>query len=159
MSEKSKYYTPTIEEFHVGFEYEVFEDWDIEKEKTWHKQVYDILKSNPERLEYVGGDMSKFRVKYLDKEDIESLGFEFNKEYYNNFFKEKYLVFFSKDMNITLSFYPNLKTVGTILYDPSKSKIMYEKGIDIKTINCIKIKNKSELKRLLKQLEDKSDER
>lgn len=82
MENKDKYYTPSIEEFHVGFEYEqqVGEYGFPTAESPWIKKTfYDlgILLCNP-------------RVKYLDREDIESLGFkQVNEEvtYYtlNNF--------------------------------------------------------------------------
>lgn len=73
---ENKYYTPEIEEFHVGFDYQIFEDWDCFEEKTWHNQVYGKNGSDIENMGYVGGpDMNRFRVKYLDREDIESLGF------------------------------------------------------------------------------------
>ena len=79
----NKYYTPSKEEFHVGFEYEVFQKGEVydptamylmppETEDKWYKFKYpdpflgyrlDILfKTHP------------LRVKYLDREIIESLG-------------------------------------------------------------------------------------
>lgn len=71
----SKYYTPEIEEFHVGFECEYkstinnntyWTSLKLEKEHFSDDHYY-----NPFRL--------FLRVKYLDKEDIESLGFNFYK--------------------------------------------------------------------------------
>lgn len=67
-----KYYTPTIEEFHIGFEYEeastipTYLHWD---KATWGKDPnveFEFL--------YSGIRDEHIRVKYLDKEDIESLG-------------------------------------------------------------------------------------
>ena len=87
---KNKYYTPEIEEFHVGFEYEIFEDFDYLPEKSWHPQVYGKNGCSIEEMDYVGGlDMGKFRVKHLDREDIESLGFELTDDK-DNIFEGKY---------------------------------------------------------------------
>jgi len=65
----SKYHTPTIEEFHVGFEFE------YERNGVWYEDItndlyecYDIWKDHE-------ADRHPVRVKYLDQEDIESLGF------------------------------------------------------------------------------------
>jgi hypothetical protein len=69
----NKYYIPSIEEFYVGFEYQ-FRGSGLD---TWINHKYnssDSIKNkklNPEN----------YRVKYLDSDDIESLGFKNN---YNN---------------------------------------------------------------------------
>jgi hypothetical protein len=81
--EENKYYIPKIEEFHVGFEYEVFQKGDtenngfltfmpVETEDKWFKFKF------PDS--YVGYRLDllfkqQLRVKYLDKSDIESCGF------------------------------------------------------------------------------------
>jgi hypothetical protein len=74
---KDKYYTPTIEEFYVGFEFEsnyvLFQKGN--KGDVWNKHIltqeelwfWDSWKHDAVDAE--------FRVKYLDQEDIESLGF------------------------------------------------------------------------------------
>lgn len=100
MTEEAKYYTPKIEEYHVGFEYEVFEDFDSLPEKSWHKFAYGDAGTNDEGMA-APSESNIRRVKYLDKEDIESLGWKlregsthkqllFTKEYggitYNLFF-------------------------------------------------------------------------
>ena len=62
----SEYYTPEIEEFHVGFECEYKEPDEeaFESDELTERDVAYLL-AYPDRA----------RVKYLDKEDIESLGF------------------------------------------------------------------------------------
>ncbi len=77
----AKYYTPTGKEFHIGFEYEIWEDFDHYPENSWHKQVYGEDGFDQERmgsvpLNWQGGEaaLDKFRVKFLDREDIESEG-------------------------------------------------------------------------------------
>ena len=133
---KDKYYTPEIEEFHVGFEYEssYLEDYD-----TWKKEIIDTVDVGYFYSIYTGDAVpTEFRVKYLDREDIESLGF--------------YLQ------------YPDLSSSPFINKDIYKDNACI---IDIRSNNIVsitkcnhpntstlvfKIKNKSELKRLLKQL-------
>jgi hypothetical protein len=77
----TKYYTPEISEFYVGFEYE-------EKSSgLWTKQIYNdkspILTGQWfDGYTYMYNTIEQYiqqeiiRVKYLDREDIESLGFK-----------------------------------------------------------------------------------
>lgn len=62
--EESKYYTPDITEFHVGFEYE----YRNEPYKRWKKGVFN----DGESIE----QFDEYRIKHLDKSDILSLGFK-----------------------------------------------------------------------------------
>ena len=61
--ENNLYYTPEISEFHVGFEYEVFD----KLHNIWNKENNFFLQQ--------GDFKDEIRVKYLDQFDIESLGF------------------------------------------------------------------------------------
>jgi hypothetical protein len=128
MNEDNKYYTPKIEEFHVGFEYE-FVDGDSE---DWEK---DIISSKYDLKEVMGNLFLNFRVKYLDREDIESLGFKFDKFWIR---EEKGSIYLFNFYGLT--YFNSTRTIKIWLRD---------------TDECIfagTIKNKSELKRLLKQL-------
>ncbi len=131
---ENKYYTPTIEEFHVGFEYEIYEDWDIPgREKSWHKQVFGEDGDNPEQMGYVSDySLDIIRVKYLDKEDIQSLGWEGYDDYYTHSGGRYKLVIETFD------------TYQSILIE-SLSGFKYYNYLD-------SIKNKSELKKLMQQL-------
>ena len=63
----SKYYPPELEEFHVGFEFEL----NI-PDKGWCKLFYPVFNINPRDI---SSDVrNQTRVKYLDRKDIESLG-------------------------------------------------------------------------------------
>jgi hypothetical protein len=75
---ESKYYTPKIEEFHVGFEYEaLFTDKKKEPNLRWVKMNEPFqFKRFYEWLELPEPGL---RVKYLDKEDIVSCGFNTGK--------------------------------------------------------------------------------
>ena len=65
---KDKYYQPTKEEFYIGFEYEM----QHVKSEEWIKETVRDYKD----IRYVELLPNKRRVKYLDKEDIEDLGFK-----------------------------------------------------------------------------------
>lgn len=67
--ETNKYYTPTTEEFHKGFEFEWFQN-------NFEKEIFSI--TTDDDLEIIDDEIreGKIRVKLLDREDIESLGWE-----------------------------------------------------------------------------------
>ena len=121
---ENKYYTPDNSEFHVGFEYE----HGPLGSPLWNKKVVQT------RLFY--GIDGATRVKYLDQEDIESLGFEFVKKDY------PWLVFTKE--NIYLHFKHENETPQIIL--------SYSEGSFASRCFYGWVKNKSELKRILKQI-------
>ena len=65
--EDKRYYVPELKEFHVGFE---FEDWDVKEDENWVKRIVS-------ERGFIKHPHCENRVKYLDREDIESLGFKF----------------------------------------------------------------------------------
>lgn len=97
---ENKYYTPDISEFYVGFEYELLDtnyEYKVERlsdtklkvlsdpimTESWVKKTYndydflyieDSIEAKSNLKYYV--DSKKVRVKYLDKEDIDGLGFK-----------------------------------------------------------------------------------
>lgn len=123
---ESKYYIPEIEEFHIGFDYEIYEDWDTYPVKTWYKQIFGEDGNNPENLGYIGNwNLDITRVKYLDIKDLESLGWKMQSGIDDFVLNEYGLDVFEDEIQI-------------LHYD-----------------ECIfsgVIKNKSELKKLMKQL-------
>lgn len=72
--ENNKFYVPSIEEFHVGFEYEYYGD-PIPNPDRWYKAIFkdEYGMINNRLIEY---SKPLIRTKYLDQEDIESLGFK-----------------------------------------------------------------------------------
>lgn len=160
-----KYYTPEIEEFHVGFEYEVML-WKNRgvimdfKEKTvtpiegsesesWIKKVVNDDDYGREDNPFDGFSYriqeQKCRVKYLDREDIESLGFFCHATDERVFHSEKGII-------INIGWGSPVKKGITLaivspVFDESKMSIVHENYLFNGTI-----KNKSELKKLLKQL-------
>lgn len=136
---ENKYYSPELEEFCVGFEYEV-----LRKSPTTEEWVKFIFPKYP-RVGVEWGTQDPYnivgrithRVKYLDKEDIESLGFDHDQTTKDgeNYFK------------------------GTLLNKHEWSLWHKDGKIDLWEINdesdkCFSgiLKNKSELKKLMKQL-------
>ena len=136
---KDKYYTPEIEEFHVGFEFEFYD----EDDKDW---TVTVIKNQTDLCNWTGLEINK-RVKYLDKEDIESLGWKFNRAHLEG---ETQLKFY-KD-NKCLYYREGEHQIGVFTINPSKCEYYSKHGVDPCMINTVTIKNKSELKRLLKQL-------
>ncbi len=144
---ESKYYTPSIEEFHVGFEYEKHDERTATyKEENyvptnWHKFIYD---SKAIRLSQLPTHLysKTIRVKRLDSADIESFGFK-------NCGKH-----FSLPYNDPRKY----DDVIHLIYQPITDWVLVCQGgfedtfEDFKTRFSGYIKNKSELSKLLKQL-------
>jgi len=144
-----KYYIPSLEEFHVGFEFEYRDEHYEGRELFQRAKIesdcvlrliddksednyceYDHFLSNI-KYDIEHGDI---RVKYLDKEDIENFGFK--ESHFSNinnaFYKKDFYTLNQNNCKIIISFNDN--------------------GNNIVLFNGI-IKNKSELKRLLTQLQ------
>jgi hypothetical protein len=145
MSKEDKYYTPDPEEFHVGFECEVVQEaqWVVVEAIDTTVLPYFERRLNEDSC----------RVKLLDREDIENLGFEhdFNLdgEAYPDLFEEHgYSQGFALDTQleddklILFYLYPD----GYVIID-----YVYKCGSYPHAFMGI-LKNKSELKRLLKQI-------
>jgi len=133
---ESKYYTPTIEEFHVGFKFQVLsQDGNRTEDEDWNNQflgyetIYDFNEESwRENIEcYLV--LNAIRVKLLDREDIESLGFTYLHE--TSFLFNTRFHLTSNETYINIS--DNLYNGTRVIFD----------GI---------IKNKSELQKLLIQL-------
>ena len=146
-----KYYTPELEEFCEGFVYEL----NLNNTLGWTVGGFTINSAN---ASFIGGiyegkesllnlQKENLRVKYLDREDIESLGFEYSANY-----ADLPELGFLKDTN-----YLSPYTQYLLYYNPNNKKLRIERiincgtGLDDYLFNGI-IKNKSELKKLLKQL-------
>ena len=145
----AKYYTPDISEFYVGFEYE-----SNYNKSNWETTTlkYDDTVSFFDNYKY-DAYHTEFRVKYLDIEDIKSFGFTHTtslKGYQENFRIEKLFRRLNEEhddtmwQNVFLQYAPDIHRVviRNQISDGSEDETFFE-GI---------IKNKSELKRLLIQL-------
>ena len=177
--EKEKYYTPSIEEFHVGFECETIdkdacmEEFGKEQDfrvcfneiyvpkKIWKSVVFDdkmcsrieFYKLNTSWLE------SDFRVKYLDREDIESFGFKKRlkdewigwKDYALDTISGEIPYFLSATIHIPIMDDCYKIYLHRYLDDDTKLETRINEG-ESELVYKGTIKNKSELSRLLKQL-------
>ncbi len=136
---KDKYYTPEIEEFCVGLEFEYKYPFSAyaDKEKidfqpfAWDSPTQQVVFCKNGIM--IGGyHISEFRVKYLDRSDIESLGYEIIQDEHNcQWFKNangNIEIGLENDYHLTIRFTQSFGLFSGTL------------------------KNKSELKRLLKQL-------
>jgi len=140
-----KYYTPAIEEFHVGFECEYAEylkglrdlNWDTSTEEDFGEFKQTVYEG--ENI-LTFGRRGMVRVKYLDTEDIESLGFHYDGAY--NWFSSKSLAVIHNAHVIIKNNYCEKMLEVILLYGNSSEEVVFS-GI---------IKNKSELKKLLKQI-------
>lgn len=133
---KEKYYTPDATEFHIGFEYEfnsILEDRHSKNSK-WVKDFYDFYKRYEldEPLDFIlqGIESKNIRVKYLDEEDIIDLGWRISHKLINYIFEFGEYEF-------------------VIDWETQKIRIS-NAGM---TVFAGFVNNKSELKKLMKQLE------
>jgi hypothetical protein len=136
---ENKYYTPEISEFSPGFEYEYlghfgtdFGKWITDLCSINLKLIHDLLV------------MNNIRIKYLDKEDIESLGFIFS-DRDSKYGNEDRFIFNQICININKNNYTNIK-VCKMVDNP------YENHGNHYVLFNGTIKNKSELVKILKMV-------
>jgi len=134
----NKYYTPGEEEFHAYFEYEKFDRRAVSQTHDgWSKDRVvcfpSICTLNQRFFQQL--DDGKFRVKYLDGEDLESLGFKRNCYYSDAHEGDSYR--YEKD------------SVYVYILPFHKVRITLDQDLQIFKGT---VKNKSELKKLLIQL-------
>jgi hypothetical protein len=141
--DEDKYYTPEIQEFYVGFEYETYNDRCDSWMHSFYETGHDARNSPLNEL-----DMSKERVKHLDEDDIKSLGC---KHVAGGKLNDKTIQFFSKLtskgywVHLKIIFFSDIAVIGVEVSVEEES----ERTL---IVHSIIIKNKSELKKLMKQL-------
>ena len=151
--EKSKYYTPDITEFCVGFECEMKNSSDhkyFEWEKCTFKDDFSCKLNDDYCFEYLFADLKEcnIRVKCLDEEDILDLGWTKTEDKCpytgRNYFKINKEDGFNTGVVYKIVLYQN----GSLHYMwESYSSYATDKGQMI-----INIKNKTEFKKLMEQL-------
>lgn len=138
--EESKYYTPELEEFHVGFEYEIFDGVNWRGVSLSAHTHADRTKADYECLDDVshGLYLEHIRVKFLDREDIESLGWKAlqTKGPYSLFIRDGY----------------EIRFFDIPVFGNGKFQVLSLNGGDHSFIFSGTVKNKSELKKLMKML-------
>lgn len=145
---ENKYYTPTIDEFFQGFEYEVINTELTGPFNKWSQETFYLNESHISLIRNIniqkdGKNKYLIRVKYLDKEDIESLDWKIEKVDKLRY-KLDFTEVFSRD-NWILVYYTSESILPNkvIIYNDTYTDCIF-KGI---------IKNKSELIKVLKMLE------
>lgn len=160
MEEDLKYYTPEISEFHINFEFEFFEEsgklvkdhpankseWKSEIcDWSWLDTICDDYEHNKESISKL------YRVKYLDKENIETIlipfGFKEEDDKYSSQTICKYIKGDIYQTAIIVSLF-NDKQVKVTKYD-------YKGEHDRNNYFPIfwgELKNVSEFKKLIQQL-------
>ena len=163
---ENKYYTPTIEEFHVGFEFESYADHCGDAMsgyyegdcKDWSGEIF----YNLHRSDFEGnGGMTiwsmkglaeaikdeDIQVKYLDVADIESLGFKLTGRS-NTEDNVRGAYFNAVDKNCA---YELKYSFGDKPYWLEQGPQVIIQAGGVPRLNA-KVKNKSELKKVLKQI-------
>lgn len=145
-----KYYIPSIEEFHVGFEYEYKNNGSWERREIDRPNQISMVEMSL-KTPYMDG--TPIRVKYLGREDIESLEFTNYQHSVEDWYK------FEHTTECPISHYTyqalrlrhayNENGITIIAYE---YKFQMEKDEDGVNLFRGTIKNKSELKKLLKML-------
>ena len=139
---ENKYYIPEIEEFNVGFEYEYQEYNDDLDEYVdfWIKRFLCHLEDFTGEMEDTLTD-GRVRVKYLNQEDIESMGFKLDpiRSYFN--YRNSFSLI-NEPYKLSLDH----------IYNENKIILRGHKvDYPTKTLFEGTIKNLSELRKLLKQ--------
>ena len=158
MKMDKEYYTPAVEEFHVGFEYE--QNYDIvltaqelaEQESTWDTKVFEVKDyefiEHLVKTEYV-------RVKHLDREDIKSLGWDYTRTQYglvHRFTRDGGVSDMAKGTFILV--FNSEKFLVTIIFEEENF------GIPVDSVQRFvlfdgRLENKNELKTLMKWVQIK----
>jgi hypothetical protein len=168
--EDNKYYIPSIDEFFVGFEYEMYNSeshiWESKVIKNSEHLCYFLFDSNNRTWREDCKDV--VRVKYLDKSDIESCGFkaELNayqemsadSQWHADLIKEDgttvVIHFWTYDYDNNIN--PKVDSPLTVFknnttrYNWKKRCWANEPAVDL--VFNGKVKNLSELRKLLKQI-------
>lgn len=128
------YYVPSLEEFHVGFQYERMNGDKWESAVIDVNDLYSALDSGENEIEEIGKHLRDVRVKYLDKELILELGWKLSwEERYKFVFKyNDWLLIYEKN---------NRRIIITL-----EDNLLGERFNG-------KLKNKNELKILMEWLE------
>lgn len=157
----SKYYRPNKEDFHIGFEYEWCHNSAIDS-NDWQKSSItekDFIGGHPFIQELQG--FLDCRVKYLDRKDIEELGWEYIKTIHSVVDQFR---FDGKTVDDGTVFYFVLSLGEEIVSDKEDDKVPYIWVDVMEEVEGIShytqiypifhgiIKNKSELRKVMYQL-------
>ena len=140
---KDKYCTPQIEELRVGLivEKHLWTDKEPPHKTTWNKTIitegmmFDFYNDSVMIYSSYEVALAKFRVKYLDRADVESLGFKKWPDQDDN-------IYDLKDVQLHLDYLmESPKGIGVVIFNEAADQLFL--GY---------IKNLNELKIILKQI-------
>lgn len=127
MIDNNKYYIPDIEDLHIGYEMEWLQKGNgsefvldgVDKD-TWQKWDYAFQGFNIKGIENLIQD-NRLRTKYLDKEDIESMGWVDirDTEKWEN--REPMYYWGAKYKNAMMGYNPKDNTIAITYLDPCKT--------------------------------------
>mgnify|MGYP003617108562 CR=1 FL=1 len=145
---KEKYYTPELQEFHFGFEHEHYDF----VTKIWNKVV---IGSDFKAFQDLEKTLQTRRVKLLDKEDLQCLGWTVDYLYQSN---PLLIAEFKVSTNESVHLREDQSGAFQIsLYFKSDVKQYEQEWSKQGSILFLgRIKNKSEMKKLMQQLGIKS---
>ena len=144
-----KFYVPNISEFYIGFEYE----WSEFGRKIWIDEIADqddVLLAYSSYEETPDEYINEYRVKYLDREDIESFGFKCNTFSESKFMYGKFADEFSIKIKHNDFFIKYFYDDNHLIIAVHNNEMM-DSGEESILFNGV-VKNKSELKVILKQV-------
>lgn len=163
---EKRYYYPAIEELHVGFECEVGQEEtvQIDRKEYWEKAIIQekqediefgclsIMVAQGKQLEKnVFDDHSayKIRIKHLDKDDFESLGWKQSGLTKELFIKKGYFQLFGETLkNVYVNFNHGITQIFYLYFD-EEGRV--KENLTTYIFRGV-LKNKSELKKIMQQL-------
>tara|TARA_R110002074_G_scaffold366532_1_gene540490 strand:- start:74 stop:514 length:441 start_codon:yes stop_codon:yes gene_type:complete len=136
---ENKYYVPDIEEFYVGFNYESLQDPRLpDEDDSWERNTIEDEWDLKTFIGYYCVTHIELRIKHLDREDIESLGFTHVASGWYNY-----------TLAITIPHWTDLKLRT---WKDNEVIITGFRGDEEGILFQGTLKNKSELKKLMNQL-------
>jgi len=113
MEEKNRYYIPESSDMYIGYKYESLGDYD-----QWYQHIADDRSIEPVSWMIENGIV---RTKYLDKEDIESLGWTNIRDVERWLGKPPMYYWAADYKNAMLGYNPEDHTIVITYKDPCKS--------------------------------------
>lgn len=153
-----KYYTPSIEEFYVGFEYEAY----IPELEVWSKEIFHLNESHINLIKYVDNQndstLRRVRVKYLNEKDIRELGWSRDITYYKQQSNSEFLLsaviggIEKNHLVFYIDYFEDKHRVNTSMYNKENNYTIDPRSGTPMFVFSGTIKNKNELKTLMKWL-------
>jgi hypothetical protein len=113
--ENNKYFTPDIDDIHIGYELEV--NYNFKLNDIFHKKIIDSFEELSDIHSRMPGDCV-IRIPYLTKEQIEAEGWEYVKN--TNTVDVEICHIFNKN-NYMLGWFPLINKIALLVRDPSKA--------------------------------------